>query len=63
MKKCSNLYVHGPFEQTYTNDQLSYAQGTIVETDEDKLQYTVEVRMPSITSPRLFQACVNLGGV
>ena len=43
LENCTNIDIHGPFEQTYTNDQLGYAQGTIVGINEDALEYTVEV--------------------
>lgn len=43
MKNCTNLDLHGPYEQTYTTDQLDFVQGKIVGVSEDELTYTVEV--------------------
>jgi hypothetical protein len=54
---CSNVDMHGPFEQTWINDQLDFTQGRIVGVDEDNLLYTVEVLLlPS------FPATVILSG-
>lgn len=40
---CSNVDLHGPYEQTWTNDQLDFTQGTIIGVDSKNLVYTVEV--------------------
>lgn len=45
MESCSNLDFHGPYEQTWTNDELPYAQGKILAVDEssDPPMMTVKV--------------------
>lgn len=56
LENCTNVDLHGPYEQTYTNGQLDFAQGKIVEVNEDELTYTVEVRSRLVTCIQLLGA-------
>lgn len=56
LDNCTNVDLHGPYEQTYTNDQLDFAQGKIVDVNEDELTYTVEVRSRHVTCVQLLGA-------
>ena len=31
LERCSNVTLHGPCEQTWTNEELNFSQGTILE--------------------------------
>ena len=52
IERCSNLDFHGPYEQTYTNEELPFTQGRILTLDDTKEPYmaTVQVGYSLVTT-------------
>ena len=45
IERCNNLDFHGPYEQTYINEQLPFTQGKILALDDSKEPYMATVQV------------------
>jgi hypothetical protein len=45
---CKNVMWHGPANLTYTQDQLPYAQGTVLAVSDDQVNYAVQVSSAAV---------------
>ena len=51
LERCSNLDFHGPYEQTYTNEELPFTQGRILTLDDTKEPYMATVQVDYRSAP------------
>ena len=51
LERCSNLDFHGPYEQTYTNEELPFTQGRILKLDDTKEPYMATVQVGYTLAP------------